>query len=763
MQKINIKGSPLKGSITKPQYILGNPQEIITLYEATKNGNLLKGFERFEDYLNLAQKLSKIEANLKTYNVNQFKGLVCGQPFLNYCLVKFGADFGLLYDKPASVHEDIKESTDTWCNFKNGGRARVSLKFFYDGHSPVTMPKLGNFLARLAIDHKKRLDNSKSQEIVPVLFDTCYDTDWIVEEHLIDGLGGIKIGRQDIINRVLAGGNAFFKDFLKMLKSNYEYFKEKQKLALDLAKSKRDGLVLDEYDNADIQTMIETDFGIFVATPGWGKTTIEALGSMETRLKDGPIIVVSRVKFLLDQVMKDWVEMIRGQNTADGHPERILLGSMVDHQMDLKFPTAVGPVFRTDVEQAVKDAYDNKTPTLIGCVGWNDTPTLKRLLSICEKENYPVRIVIDEALEVFGLSKTLPETDNPKRQSIIDKDLITLLEKIYAKGQLKMLHGYDAIFSEGPWGMTNKLLGLPDKPLVTHTSEQAIETGRTVPLTIIKHRVYEKDIKKLLKKYPGIEFDDFVEANLNVSFFQYVSENEDVPKLLAFTRGTNQAHFLTSDIKEKYNPDQTGVILARTSLEKRNKLKRAMNDPLVSCFIANIKIASKGININNCKDVCISPNSELNEEYAVHIPPRVVRRAEGDRGKLLNECSKQYGRLHLGYVVAEDGSISKSAKRMESVIEEIKKTGIYHQIQEIVYTPPRQRKIFTQEWEDDEYVKQAQSTVSDSDILGKIQVVDEPDPILKEWKLLKGEAEAIDKAKDKSFDEILGEEIKINA
>ena len=763
MQKINIKGSPLKGSITKPQYILGNPQEIITLYEATKNGNLLKGFERFEDYLNLAQKLSKIEANLKTYNVNQFKGLVCGQPFLNYCLVKFGADFGLLYDKPASVHEDIKESTDTWCNFKNGGRARVSLKFFYDGHSPVTMPKLGNFLARLAIDHKKRLDNSKSQIIVPVLFDTCYDTDWIVEEHLIDGLGGIKIGRQDIINRVLAGGNAFFKDFLKMLKSNYEYFKEKQKLALDLAKSKRDGLVLDEYDNADIQTMIETDFGIFVATPGWGKTTIEALGSMETRLKDGPIIVVSRVKFLLDQVMKDWVEMIRGQNTADGHPERILLGSMVDHQMDLKFPTAVGPVFRTDVEQAVKDAYDNKTPTLIGCVGWNDTPTLKRLLSICEKENYPVRIVIDEALEVFGLSKTLPETDNPKRQSIIDKDLITLLEKIYAKGQLKMLHGYDAIFSEGPWGMTNKLLGLPDKPLVTHTSEQAIETGRTVPLTIIKHRVYEKDIKKLLKKYPGIEFDDFVEANLNVSFFQYVSENEDVPKLLAFTRGTNQAHFLTSDIKEKYNPDQTGVILARTSLEKRNKLKRAMNDPLVSCFIANIKIASKGININNCKDVCISPNSELNEEYAVHIPPRVVRRAEGDRGKLLNECSKQYGRLHLGYVVAEDGSISKSAKRMESVIEEIKKTGIYHQIQEIVYTPPRQRKIFTQEWEDDEYVKQAQSTVSDSDILGKIQVVDEPDPILKEWKLLKGEAEAIDKAKDKSFDEILGEEIKINA
>lgn len=763
MKKVNIKGSPLNGSITKPQYILGNPQEIITLYEATKNGNLLKGFNRFEDYLNMAQKLSKVEANLKIYNANQFKGLVCGQPFLNYCLVKFGADFGLLYDKPASVHEDIKESTDTWCNTKNGGRARVSLKFFYDGHSPVTMPKLGNFLARLAIDHKKRLDNSKSQEIIPVLFDTCYDTDWIVEEHLIDGLGGIKIGRQDIINRVLASSDAFFKDFIKMLKSNYEYFKEKQKLALDLAKSKRDGLVLDDYDNADIQTMIETDFGIFVATPGWGKTTIEALGSMETRLKDGPIIVVSRVKFLLDQVMKDWVEMIRGQNTADGHPERILLGSMVDHQMDLKFPTAVGPVFRTDVEQAVKDAYENKTPTLIGCVGWNDTPTLKRLLSICEKENYPVRIVIDEALEVFGLSKTLPETDNPKRQSIIDKDLIKILEKIYAKGQLKMLHGYDAIFSEGPWGMTNKLLGLPDKPLVTHTSQQAIETGRTVPLTIIKHRVYEKDIKKLLKKYPGIEFDDFVEANLNVSFFQYVSEKEDVPKLLAFTRGTNQAHFLTSDIKEKYNPDQTGVILARTSLEKRNKLKQAMNDPQKSCFIANIKIASKGININNCKDVSISPNSELNEEYAVHIPPRVVRRAEGDRGKPLNECSKQYGRLHLGYVVAEDGSISKSARRMENVIEEIKKTGIYHQTQEIVYTPPKQRRIHSQEWEDDEYVKQAQSTVSDSDILGKIQIVDEPDPILKEWKLLKGEAEAIDKAKNKSFDELLEEEIVINA
>ena len=763
MKKVNIKGSPLNGSITKPQYILGNPQEIIQLYESTNNGRLIGLCHTLETYMNMTRELRSKKNRIGVYTEKQFTGIVCGQPFLNYCLIKFGADFGLLYDKPASVHEDNKESTDTWCGTKNGGRARVSLKFFINGHEPVTMSKLGNFLARLAIDHKKRLDNAKSQEIIPVLFDTSFDTDWIVEEHLIDGLGGVKIGRQDIINRVLTGGNAFFKDFVKMLKSNYEYFKEKQKLAYELAKSKKDGLVLDEYDNADIQTMIQTDFGIFVATPGWGKTTIEALGSMETRLKDGPIIVVSRVKFLLDQVMRDWVEIIQGQNTADGHPERILLGSMTDHQMDLKFPTAVGPVFRCDIEQAVKDAYDNKTPTLIGCVGWNDTPTLKRLLSICEKENYPVRIVIDEALEVFGLSKTLPETDNPKRQSIIDKDLITLLEKIYAKGQLKMLHGYDAIFSEGPWGMTNKLLGLPDKPLVTHTSEQAIKTGRTVPLTIVKHRVYEKDIRKLLKKYPGIEFDDFIEANLNVSFFQYVNENEDVPKLLAFTRGTNQAHFLTSDIKEKYNIDQIGVILARTPLEKRNKLKQAMNDPKKSCFIANIKIASKGININNCKDVCISPNSELNEEYAVHIPPRVVRRAEGDRGKPLNECSKQYGRLHLGYVVAEDGSISKSARRMENVIEQIKKTGIYHQIQEIVYTPPRQRKIHSQEWEDDEYVKQAQSTVSDSDILGKIQVVDEPDPILKEWKLLKGEVEAIDKAKDKSFDELLEEEIAINA
>jgi|TARA_B100001964_G_scaffold221767_1_gene266104 hypothetical protein len=762
MKKVNIKGSPLKGSITKPQYILGNPQEIIQLFETTKDGKLISRCDSLESYMTLTKTLRSDKDKRGVYTEKQFTGIVCGQPFLNYCLVKFGADFGLLYDKPASVHEDIKESTDTWCNIKNGGRARVSLKFFINGHDEVTMPKLGNFLARLAIDHKKRLDNSKSQEIIPVLFDTCFDIDHIVEEHLVNGLQGTKIGRQDIINRVLASGNSFFKDFVKMLKSNYDYFKEKQKLAFDLAKTKRDGLVLDKYDNADIQTMIETDFGIFVATPGWGKTTIEALGSMETRLKDGPIIVVSRVKFLLDQVMRDWVEMIQGQNTADGHPERILLGSMVDHSMDLKFPTAVGPVSRPDIEQAVKDAYDNKTPTLIGCVGWNDTPTLKKLLSICEKGNYPVRLVIDEALEVFGLSKTLPETDNPKRQSIIDKDLVTLLEKIYAKGQLKMLHGYDAIFSEGPWGMTNKLLGLPDKPLVTHTSTQAIETGRTVPLTIVKHRVYEKDIKKLLKKYPGIEFDDFVEANLNVSFFQYVNEKEDVPKLLAFTRGTNQAHFLTNDIKEKYDPDQTGVILARTSLEKRNKLKQAMNDPLASCFIANIKIASKGININNCKDVSISPNAELNEEYAVHIPPRVVRRAEGDRGKPLNECAKQYGRLHLGYVVAEDGTISKSAKRMESVIEEIKKTGIHHQIQEIVYTPPKQRKITTQEWEDDEYVKQAQSTVSDSNILGKIQVVDEPDPILKEWKLLKGEAEAIDKAKNKSFDEILGEEIKIN-
>lgn len=236
-----------------------------------------------------------------------------------------------------------------------------------------------------------------------------------------------------------------------------------------------------ENDKKNIKLMAETDFGIFIATPGRNKTTIEALGSIKSRLEHGPIIAISRTKFLLEQIITDWVELINER------PKKILLDSTIE---------------KNDIQKTLINVYKNKTPTIIGCVGQNDTLTLKNLLTFCEKHNFPIRLLIDEALDILKLPN-------------IDKELITLLEKLYTKGLIKMLHIYHygyfmfgffvCIFHSGPLSMNNKNIKLPNKRLIILTSKEALTINKTIPLEIIKHKIYEKDL--LSRDHPIITAD----------------------------------------------------------------------------------------------------------------------------------------------------------------------------------------------------------------------------------------------------------------
>ena len=243
---------------------------------------------------------------------------------------------------------------------------------------------------------------------------------------------------------------------------------------------------------------------------------------------------------------------------------------------------------------------------------------------------------------------------------------------------------------------------------------------------------------------------------MNASYYKWCLKNDSMPKLLTFTRSSsNSARFLVNDIREKFNPDKVGTILAGTKQSDRLKLKDAMNDLSRSSFVANIRIGAKGININNCHNVGISPNAELTLEYALHIPPRAVRRADGERGLPLSQCTKKEGRLHVGYVVDSNGKMSKSAMVMLDLIKQVRTTGIVHTIQEVRYTPPKVRQTLNIELEDERYANDVQSTVSDSDLTGKIEVVTEPDPILVKYTENKNYLSTLEQWQDKSADEIL--------
>jgi hypothetical protein len=253
-----------------------------------------------------------------------------------------------------------------------------------------------------------------------------------------------------------------------------------------------------------------------------------------------------------------------------------------------------------------------------------------------------------------------------------------------------------------------------------------------------------------------VEYDDLVEACMNASYYKWCLKNDSMPKLLTFTRSSsNSARFLVNDIREKFNPDKVGTILAGTKQSDRLKLKDAMNDLSRSSFVANIRIGAKGININNCHNVGISPNAELTQAYAVHIPPRAVRRADGERGLPLSQCTKKEGRLHVGYVVDSNGKMSKSAMVMLDLINQVRATGIVHTIQDVRYTPPKVRHILNIELEDESYANDIQSTVSDSDLTGKIEVVTEPDPLMKEYEDKRADQTLYQEWKDKTIEEIL--------
>jgi len=132
---------------------------------------------------------------------------------------------------------------------------------------------------------------------------------------------------------------------------------------------------------------------IVIAPPGSGKTTLEAkLSENWMRASPGPVIVISRVKQLVGQVLSQLV-MINNL-----HPDRIACYSDADHEMDLKEPLAVGNISNNDVEKCIRECFENNRNVYIGCVANAGSVPLLRW---CLENKFHVRIIADELAEII--------------------------------------------------------------------------------------------------------------------------------------------------------------------------------------------------------------------------------------------------------------------------------------------------------------------------------------------------------------------------
>lgn len=658
-----MKKKKVSNHITQPKYLLGHSEEINALWEITNNGQEILKCRSFEDFTNLCIDLRKDHNLGLTWNSNTITGIVFGQSFFNYFLVRAGSIYGIVYKHPASKSQDTKEATDTWVVDKHGDWVRVNLKWQVEKNSPIKFEKYATYLGQMGIDWAN--DNNYKVLIV----DGQIQADWKLDNWLEQTNSLPRIGAPAIENFVGTGNKSFFQDFYDMLEENVDYFEKKRLSAVQKADQKRKEFISsqDSLDKQDIQTLKDNEKGAGIACPGWSKTALSAFGSIEPRLERGPIYYVSRVKGLVEQNMTEVVELVRPM------PGRLLIGSFDDHVMDAMTPLAVGSL--NIHRKLIEDLHTNKTPCIIGAVTYGSKTTLNQILDMHIDKQFPLRMVIDEALELFleNARDSLDEDEAREMMVTFQK-----LETLQTMGLLETLHVYDAIFVDGLYGMNSPLLGMPKDPLFNHSHLEGQNTNRLVPIKVIHHWMPEALLNKYKRKkqFKGMDENQILEMHGTSNVWNWIQHNVEVPKLLNFNSNVDNGRKVRAEIDRNYQPQVSGEIFANTTPPRRRSLQQHMNDPAKEVYVGNYNITAKGMNYNILEDIVVAPDKVTSEGLAWHTNHRQLRRAPGERGLPLSECKKQEGRLHLVGVKYDDGTMSPSMRINIERVEKMQEQGM---------------------------------------------------------------------------------------
>ena len=659
--------------VRAPKNILGHCDEIFAIWDLTNNGKDILKCTNFDDFRNLAmarrEKSVLAEHGLaERWNKNTAFGIIFGQPFFNFFLAEYGSTYYIYYAGPASKTEDLTEATDSWAKDKDGNFIRVNLKWLASPRRIIDYKSYTSFFEQQVTDLRNGINYSA------LFIDGQQEADFRITGFIeANGLPK-RIGARSIESRIGKNNPACFQRFYEDLRENVDYYNAKRAQAIVEMDDKRKKFnnSQDKFDRADIKTLTSINKGAGIATPGWGKTALTAFGSIGPRIDEGPAYYVSRVKALVEQNVRELVELVR--TTDNKIPERVLLGSFTEHEMYHKPPLAIGSF--GDNAKLIKRLHEQNIPSIIGLVSYGAKQTLNKVLDFHISNNIPIRIIMDEALEIFNTSLNANEDDDgeiEETMNVIDK-----LAKLEQEGLLKTCHLYDAIFTKGSiYGMNASRLGLPENPLFEHDHIQGQEEGRLVPLKIMHLEIPEYEFNKFAKHLDDCTPAQILENHGIQKAWQFIKEsNTKAAKLLAFNSKVETGKKIMDEMESLHTPQVCGCIFADTEQARRVKLQEHMNDINVEVYVGNRHITAKGMNYNILENIIIAPQTIQKEELFHHMIHRCLRRAPGERGRPLDKCTKQSGTLFLISLINADGSTHKSVEVNHQRIRQLKEKGI---------------------------------------------------------------------------------------
>ena len=385
--------------------------------------------------------------------------------------------------------------------------------------------------------------------------------------------------------------------------------------------------------------------GIIIAPPGSGKTTLEAkLAEHWMETNPGPVIIISRVKSLVGQVLSNMVLLNKF------HPDRIACYSDADHEMDLKDPLAVGTISNTNVEEVVEECFVNNRNIIIGAVVNHGSV---QLLDWCLDKGYRVKVIVDE------LAEAIPGSEGEEFKN--DKDTtLSSLYKLKDANLIDKLFGFDAVWKIGSYrGMNDAYLWGQDTPLILHKQdEMTYEKNVLCPVELIAVEINEDD----LLSDTELNEDDRkrqieIAANIKAVCYEHeliASGIMSVAKELCFSSGSDEAKFNKSEMTRYFGSklELNEFVLAGTSQEHRQLIQQRMGSSLVKTgVISNYDIWTKGMDVQDLTGVILGYERLPSPEKLTHIIGRVTRRVPSERGLPIDQCKiKPCGRFYVPYL-----------------------------------------------------------------------------------------------------------------
>lgn len=222
--------------------IIAHRKELFALEESTISFSTIGQCTGLVDYWRLvvdAKKIHDVISNTK-YSSDEWKGLVFGEPFLNYWLYRFGATYGIFFQNISTRIED-GHGVDAWARDSNTEeRFAVNHKFF--GYNNTVLREHTSGIAWAALRYGDR----------PMVVTTAHEISLAVKEDIV-ATRGVVVTRDHI--EPLVKNQTFWLEFQEYLFLNYNEYKKIQKDA-EIEAQKRATRPLEDWQKVDMGILL---------------------------------------------------------------------------------------------------------------------------------------------------------------------------------------------------------------------------------------------------------------------------------------------------------------------------------------------------------------------------------------------------------------------------------------------------------------------------------------------------------------------------